>query len=135
VRGLILVHGFADVPGAIAFQLAKEWQPPLGVAGEALAWFAGKIGWWYMDIPSPENALSKLGPDIHVLFLTAEKDDQLPAIATQKLREALRKSSCRWEEQNLPGTHLRPSETELIREILSRSISWLGQEGLLSAGP
>lgn len=131
VQGLILAHGFGDIGGTIARQLEVEWRKSLGVLAPPLAWLVGRLAWWYMAIPAPEERLSQLQKHQSALLLSAAADDLIPKKSVQTLREALGKSQSTWEEQSIEGSHLRPNETALINDLLQRSIAWMKKRNLL----
>lgn len=129
-RGIILAHGFGDIPGTIAFRLEAEWGH--GLLSAWAAAFAAKFLWWYADVPAPEKKLRELGPRQKVLLMTADNDEMLPKKSVDVLREALRASKASWKEKSFPGTHLRPDEKELIKKLLAESERWMREEGLMN---
>lgn len=131
VSGLILIHGFADIPAAVAFSLGNRWRPKLGRFADPLAWLTGHFLWWLTGLEKPEDSLARMRASQRVLLLTAAQDDLLPPRSVAALRTALSKSAAIWQEKTLPGTHMRPGEKIVIDSLLDESISWLKHNGLL----
>lgn len=121
IAGLILVHGFGDIPGVIKSRMTKRF-------GAWPASIAARLLWWYADIPSPESRLEKLNGKVKVLLLTPKNDDLLPKSASESLRIALKKSRVEWSEQLMSGAHLRPDQPEMIEALLHESLNWLKEK-------
>lgn len=131
VRGLILAHGFVDVPKTAAHRLGERWRSKYGPLG---AWLARALMtgvWWYVSAPDPAESVARLAEHQRVLLLTARDDDLLPPDAAESLRAGLRASKAQWEEKIIPGAHMRPGETALIRRLLDLSLDWVARQGWL----
>ena len=130
VAGLILAHGFADIPNVIGFRIGASWEKKWGVLGR---WFGAAIGhllWWYADVPEPETKLAALGSQQKVLLLNAASEDLVPLESVAALRAALAKSAAKISEHKIPGAHLRPGEEETLKILLRESIDWLHASGI-----
>lgn len=131
VSALILLQGFAEIPLAIQERLAAKWEPKAGIFGRWGAWALAQFLWWYADIPAPEESLEKLRPHQKVLLIHAREEELLPRESVTAVRDAVARSKAKWEEKTLPGSHLRPGASEVIRQLGEASIRWMKEEGIL----
>ncbi|HEY8280460.1 MAG TPA: prolyl oligopeptidase family serine peptidase [Bdellovibrionota bacterium] len=131
VRGLILAHGFADVPAVISYRLAEALGRDYGIFGRWVGNFLGRGLSWYAELPATEDFLARLTKSQSVLLLTAKDDDLLPPEAVVALRKALGASQAKWEEKVFPGGHLRPGQQGVIETLLRESLDWMKREKIL----
>lgn len=133
VRGIILVHGFANVSETAAFLIERSWSKSIGFWAHGPAVLAAKMLWWYVELPSPAEKLAQLQEHQRVLLFTATQDDYLPPQTHEHLRESLRKSRASWEERKLNTTHIQPNRIDLIEKIVNESLKW--SEGISPRRP
>ena len=131
LKGVILVHGFGDIPQTAVHEMMRAWQPRYGIWIYPAAATIAHLGWWYLNMESPEEALQKLAPDQKVLVINAESDHFVPSQASEALWDALKKSRARAERVTMPGDHLMPGQDSKIAQILSFCTRWMGQQELL----
>jgi dienelactone hydrolase len=134
VRALILVHGFGDLPGTLAYRLitSKRFARNFGEIGRSIfAHSLGRIAWFLLDLPKPERVARKLPHDLPVLWLEASDDEMIPESSKASLREALAEDRTLLDTQVMKGRHLHPGDTAMIKDIILRSHAWLVERKIL----
>jgi dienelactone hydrolase len=134
VRALILVHGFGDLPGTLAYRLmqSKRFARSFGETWRSLfAHTLGQVAWFLLDLPKPERVARDLPRDLPVLWLEASDDEMIPESSKASLRNALAKDRTTLETQVMKGRHLHPGDTAMIRDIVIRSRKWLVERKIL----
>lgn len=129
--GVILVHGFGDVPGTAMHQLLRSWRERFGLLAYPLAWLLTQLSWTYLQAEAPEVAVEALTSDQHVLVITAENDSFIPPASSEALWAGIKRSPALAEREIMPGDHLQPGSDELIARILHRVSGWMAAKGLL----
>lgn len=130
-RGVVLAHGFADLPRTIRHQFARRWEPRLGPVGGGLAWLAQHLIGWLVELPEPERYAAQLRADQRVFVVTAASDEFIPAASSQALVDALRRSQAEVTVVQMPGTHMRGRNPEAIARLFELSTRWMREQGLL----
>lgn len=130
IAGLVLVHGFADVPGTIGEIVKKKWSSRLGVLAAPAAWLISQGGWMYFDAPAPEDSAKMLSKNQKVLMVVAEADTRIPKRSIEKLWRSLEQSQASRERILMPGDHLEPGATKLIAEITELVTDWMKKAAL-----
>lgn len=128
---VILVHGFADLPGMIQHQFARRWEPSAGWLGRAGAWMSSRLLHALLGLPSIEQAAASLKPGRRVLMIRAERDDFIPAASSLALEAALRRSGARVDLVVQPGGHVRGAAQEELKPVLEASLEWMRQQRLI----
>lgn len=123
--GLVIAHGFADVPRVIRHQFIRKWEPKYGVAGRVAAWLAERGITLLIDIPDPELFAERLRANQDVLLIDAAHDDFIPPEATAALLQALGRSEARLERQTTAGKHVRGHQAEAVEELYKLVEKWL----------
>lgn len=131
ISGVVLVHGFGDVPGTVEYQLIQKWKPRYGVFARPVAWMLSRLGWFYLDAPAPEQSARRLTSRQRVLVISAETDSYVPTAASNRLWEALESSSSHHERFMTPGDHVEADSEELIETIAGQVTAWLSRSELL----
>ncbi|HAR42411.1 MAG TPA: hypothetical protein DCS07_07230 [Bdellovibrionales bacterium] len=129
IAGLVLIHGFGDIPGVITHQLMRVWGPRYGRWTYPLAWALGQSAWKYLQLESPEQAVRNLRAHQKSLIVAAEQDSFIPSNATQSLRQAFKNQGA-YREIFMPGDHLQPGAGELIHSIMQLTQKWLEEVDL-----
>jgi dienelactone hydrolase len=128
---VILVHGFADLPGVIEHQFARRWEPKYGRPGRWGAWLSSRLLHGLLALPSIEDAAASLKPGQRVLMIRAERDDFVPAGSSLALEHALRRSQAQLDLVVQPGGHVRGSAQEELRPVLEASLEWMRRKKLI----
>lgn len=128
---VILVHGFADLPGVIQHQFARRWEPRAGWLGRAGAWMSARLLHALLGLPSIEQAAATLKPGQRVLMIRAERDDFIPTASSLALETALRRSGARVDLVVQPGGHVRGAAQEELKPVLEASLEWMAREKLI----
>lgn len=132
IPGVILVQGFGDVTAVVHNLFLRKYKKKLG---SWVKWPLWPLAWWivwYCEIPDINAHARQLGPKQQVLAVTAEEDDYVPKEASEVLWAALQDSDAQVEQMELPGGHLGVGDdTDLIAEILQRSLVWMEKANLL----
>lgn len=129
IRGLIIVHGFADVRGTIRHRLKQVFTERLGSMSGPAAWIASGLLYGILNPPDPEADVLKLRSDQSVLMIEATEDQFLPLNARTLLWDSLQKSPVRKKRIPMAGDHLQPGAHGLIDDIIAQSLSWLRELG------
>jgi dienelactone hydrolase len=130
ISGVVLVHGFGDVPNTIEHVALRSWQPRIGFLARPLAWVLSRLGWWYLKAPVPEREARLLEPSQRVLMITAEDDSFVPAESSDALWQALQNSLAQRERILMPGDHLQPGSKALLHKISEIVTSWMEKVSL-----
>ena len=125
ISGVVLVHGFGDIPGTATELLKRKWKPYLGFVAQPLAWMLTYGTWLYFETPSPEDYMKKLLPSQHLLLISAENDTRLPQKAVSSLWDSAKKARAEHEQIVVAGDHLDPGGDKPIKEITGLITEWL----------
>jgi dienelactone hydrolase len=125
IAGVVIVHGFGNIPETAENVLMKNWRTRFGIFARPLAWLLSRSLWMYLDLSPPEEFARRLDQHQQVLMITAARDSFVPAEATDSLWGALTDSTARLERQDLPGDHLMPGSNALIKQLMGRIQEWL----------
>lgn len=137
-RGLVLIHGFGQVPETIEAQLRHFWfregsSVPGFLAGP-ISWLLSRGAWIYLGEDSPENRALNLKPEQKIFVVDASDDSFIPAPAREAQWLALKNSPAGSVDRLiLPGDHLQPGAQDLIRTIMARVVEWMAKAGLLAS--
>lgn len=130
ITGIVLIHGFGDVPGTASHQLAKNWESRLGLFAHPAAWLFAKLAWLYLDCADPEDSARALRQNQRVLVISAENDSFIPAKSKERLLHSLEESSATIETLSMPGDHIQPGSSGLLKTISNRVSNWLLKQNL-----
>ncbi len=131
VRGLVVVHGFADVVSTASHRMLPALTRKLGVFAEPVSWIVSSASWWYVAGPEPEIDATKLVVGQKLLMVTAISDSFIPRESTEELWRSFSLSRAEVTRQDLPGAHLLPGASAQISEILKNVEHWMRQKELL----
>jgi dienelactone hydrolase len=131
ITGLVLVHGFGDIPNTVVHQLMRKWPAKYGIFAKPMAWILSHAGWLYLDAHNPEDSAENLSASQRVLMLTAKEDTFIPSASRESLWSALTRSQAQHERIDMPGDHLQPGAEKLISEISGIVTKWMEKTGLL----
>jgi dienelactone hydrolase len=134
VRALILVHGFGDLPGTLAYRLktSRRFARDFGETWRSIfANTLGQVAWRLLDLPKPEKVARQLPRELPVLWLEASDDEMIPESSKAALREALAEDRTLLDTQVMKGRHLHPGDTAMIKDIIARSRKWLVERKIL----
>lgn len=130
IPGLAVIHGFGDVPGVVAHQLIRRWEPEHGSWVRPFAHALAHLLNFATGAPSVERHASRLVSGQKVLVLIAADDERVPQSATDALVAGLRQSGAMIESELEEGGHLAGGEDPRIPALLNRTESWLIAQGL-----
>ncbi len=134
LKGVIIVHGFADVVSTASHRMTPGLRRKFGALGflaPPVAWTVASVSWWYVDGPVPEVDATKLTPGQKLLLVTADHDQFIPRESTELLWTNLKLSRAELTRMDLEGGHLVPGANAQISDILRRVEQWMRQKGLL----
>lgn len=131
ISGVVIVHGFGDVPGTVQHQLLRKWIPRYGAFARPMAWFLSNVGWLYLNGPAPESSARRLTSRQRLFMIAAEEDTFIPTASTEKLWSAIESSPAQRERLLMPGDHLQPGADALIEKITSQITDWMTRAELL----
>jgi dienelactone hydrolase len=129
ISGLMVVHGFGDVPNTVQHQFVRAWGDRWWAS--PLSWLLSRFAWLYVNIPAPETNARRLRPTQRTLMISAEKDTFIPRPASDALWAGIEESEATRERIWMPGDHLQPGSDRLISEILARCATWMDANHLL----
>lgn len=136
VAGLVLIHGFGDVVATARYQLERALVPRLGRSmGGLFSWLIAEAGWRYFEIEAPEEQVRKLREGLPVIWITPERDTQIPEAGVRALERGLLESRAQVDRWVTPGDHLHPGSEALIDQILLRVSDWMRARGILVKNP
>lgn len=130
VPGLVVIHGFADLPQVIGHQFASRWARDGRAWMWPLAWLLGHALDAYARLPDIEQQAARLRATQQVWMLSARDDARVPAAATESLRAAFARSAARLRHDTEDGGHLRGQSDPRIPRLLRRTEAWLIANGL-----
>lgn len=130
ISGLVVIHGFANVPEVITHQFAWRWAEDGRGWMQPLAWALGRFLNWYAEIPRIEVHAARLHAGQKVWMLSANDDALIPPRADAALREGFAASQATFEHETEAGGHLRGDKDPRIPELLRRTEHWLIANGL-----
>ena len=131
ISGVIIVHGFGDVPGTVKHQLLLRWQPKFGALAHPMAWLLSHLGWLYLDGPTPEASVLRLTSRQRVYMIQAEEDSYIPTASSTRLWNAIENSASQHERLITPGSHLQPQSERSIENISDHIVNWMKRSELL----
>lgn len=130
IPGLVVIHGFADVPRVISHQFAWRWAEDGRAWMQPLAWLLGRSLAAYAGIPRIENHAARLRAEQKVWMLSAKDDALIPPRANESLRAAFATSPAHFDYETEDGGHLRGEKDPRIPDLLRRTERWLVANGL-----
>lgn len=130
IPGLVVIHGFADVPRVISHQFAWRWDVDQRPWLQPMAWLLGRFLNSYADLPRIETHAQRLHAGQRVWMLSAQDDALIPPGANEALRKAFAASAARFEYETELGGHLRGEDDPRIPDLLQRTEAWLIAHGL-----
>lgn len=136
LSALVLVHAFGDVREAAAASLQAVFQrefPTFPALASWLGRFLGQGIWRVLGSPDPVGDAHRLPEGLRVYFLRAGEDSRIPALAVDRLEEALRKAPVRLDVERQAGDHLRPGDRAQLQEALKAVDAWLSRQGLIGS--
>jgi dienelactone hydrolase len=131
ISGVVVVHGFGDIPGTVKHQLSRSWQPKLGALAGPAAWLFSHLAWFYLDGPAPEDSALRLTSRQRVLMIQAEQDSYIPTSSSIRLWQAIDQSSAQRERIMTPGDHIQPTSERMIENISDQVVEWMKRVELL----
>jgi pimeloyl-ACP methyl ester carboxylesterase len=132
IPGVILVQGFADVVRVWQNLMTRKRRAKYGDWIDWPALWLARLIHWYCEIPDIAAHARRLRASQKVLVFNTIGDDYIPAEASEPLWRALEESPAQYERIMLTGKHLGVGDdSQLIADILQRSLSWLEQQALL----
>ncbi len=128
--GLVVVHGFGDLPGVIAQQFVRSLEPRYGswVRGPSRV-FAELLVWAY-ELPSPEQHARHLQAQQRALMIVAADDELIPLSASEVLWSGLQASTAAVERIDETGVHLRGGDDPRIAGLVRQATDWMSRSGL-----
>lgn len=136
VKGVVLVHGFADIPGTLAHQLVQTWtrQDRFGWFRKPLSYTLAWSAWFYLGLPSPLEVAENFRSDQDVLLFQAKNDHFIPKSDREALWNAVQASAAKSKRlEVMEGDHLQPHTTHLIAGIMERVTEWMQSKALLES--
>lgn len=130
IPGLVVIHGFAEVPRVIGHQFAWRWAEDGRAWLRPLAWLLGHALHAYAALPRIEDQASRLRDTQQVWMLSASDDALIPPAADDALRSAFARSAARLTYETEAGGHLRGDRDPRIPDLLKRTEAWLIASGL-----
>lgn len=127
IKGVVLVHGFGQIPSTAEHVILKSWLPRYGWAARLPAWILSRLTWIYLGVESPEESARELREGQQVLMITALGDTFIPRESSDSLWNALRESKANLTRKLMPTDHLQPGSERLIDEIIADVESWMGR--------
>jgi len=124
LNALVLVHSFGNVPQVITRHLQFAEVPKL------VAWPLAYLAWFYVDLPSPEQAAMQFREGQKILLIQAKEDRSILKEDFMSLKKALDQSKADSETQWMPGDHLKPGENQRIQKIVNRVLGWMERNSL-----
>ena len=132
IPGVILVQGFADVVRVWQNLMTRKRRAKYGEWIDWPALWLSKLIHWYCEIPDIAAHARQLRASQKVLVFNTVGDDYIPADASEPLWRALEESPAKYDRIMLTGKHLGVGDdSQLIADILQRSLRWMDQNGLL----
>jgi dienelactone hydrolase len=131
IPALIVIHGFGDARGVVAWQFERKWSRRYGEPGRWAAWLVGPLIGRLMGLPVIETHARGLRPEQRALMIRAESDRLIPQRASESLWQALRESPAQVEQVVQRGGHVSGRAGEQIEVLLGISVSWLQRQGLI----
>jgi dienelactone hydrolase len=124
---VIIVEGFADLPGTAAHRMRQLWGRKLGPLARPLSWTASRALLRWLRPPRPEEDAAALRQGQRVLVIDAERDTLLPEASRRGLLAALKSSRASVEVVTVPGEHLLAgrSPPEQMRRLEAVVARWL----------
>ena len=132
ISGVVLIHGFGDIPGTVRFRILQSWKSRFGPLTNPLAWLLSRLGWLYLDAPTPEVSVLQLKPNQRALMISAREDTIIPRESIESLALALDRSLAQKEKIFMDGDHLHPSSerNQTIEAISDQVIDWMKRVNL-----
>jgi hypothetical protein len=132
IPGVILVQGFSDVVRVWQNLMIRKRRAKYGDWIQWPALWLSRFIHWYCEIPDIAAHARQLRPTQKVLLFNTIGDDYIPAEASDPLWAALEASGATRERILLTGKHLGVGDdSQLIADILQRSLKWMDRNGLL----
>jgi dienelactone hydrolase len=132
VRGLILIHGFANVPATAGHRISQLWRERLPAflspLAEPASWMIANGAWWYSGLPDPRVKASKLSRSQKVLMFRAESDSFIPNELSVQIEQDLNKGGAKVEVVPTRGGHLHLELKQLMPQLLVESQKWISQD-------
>jgi dienelactone hydrolase len=133
---LVLVHSFGDVRVAATASLKALCQrafPAFPAVASLLGRIFGQGVWKILGSPDPVRDAHHLPEGLRVYFLRAGEDSRIPALAVDRLEEALRQAPIRLDVERQAGDHLRPGDRAQLQEALKAVDAWLSRQRLIGS--
>ena len=131
ISGIVIIHGFGDIPGTVKHRLLRRWEPKFGALAHPMAWLFSHLGWLYLDGPAPEESVLRLTSRQRVYMIQAEEDSYIPTASSSRLWKAIENSAAQHERLMTPGDHLQPDSNRAIENISDQIINWMKRSELL----
>lgn len=131
IKGVVLIHGFGNVPETAMNRLLKRWRPQWGILAYPMSWLLAHLGWIYFNTPSPEESARGLLPDQRVLMISAKEDSFVPQESSDALWHALEKSRAQHERVFTSGDHVQPGSQKLIDDMTTIVTAWMQKVEML----
>lgn len=131
LAGLVVVQGFADMPGVFARLLHDAWHEGPDWLRGPVSQLIGHAFVCYLGLPEPAEYAERLTQEQRVLMITATEDHRIPAESTEALWQALQRSAAQTQRLDLEGGHLRGIGDPAIADIMRRATGWMQAQGLL----
>lgn len=129
--GVVLLHGFGDLPHVLQYQFERPWRSHYGPFGVAMAWLARVTLLAFVNLPDPESDAARLRAHQRVLLVYADADKFIPAEATESLVNALRQSQAHVDLRHTPGGHVRGDNQAKIMMLFDLATAWMRAQDLL----
>ncbi len=136
LSALVLVHAFGDVRVAATASLEALCQRAFPASPAFASWLGKGLGqgiWRVLGSPDPVRDAYLLPEGLRVYFLRAGEDSRIPALAVDRLEEALRNAPIRLNIERQAGDHLRPGDRAQLQEALKAVDDWLSKQRLLDS--
>ena len=136
LSALVLVHSFGDVRVAATASLEALCQrafPAFPALASRMGRIFGQGVWRILGSPDPVRDAHHLPEGLRVYFLRAGEDSRIPALAVDRLEEALREAPVRLDVERQAGDHLRPGDRVQLQEALKAVDAWLSRQGLIDS--
>ncbi|MBY8966514.1 hypothetical protein KHP57_12460 [Algiphilus sp. NNCM1] len=131
IPGVVSVQGFGALEDVIAHQFHLAWGEDYGVVGRWAGSVVARLITWYADLPSPEAHAEQLRASQNALVIVSRDDQRIPQAASDALWEAVQASPAGARRIDMEGGHLYTGADAMIRQLLSITLDWKQDVGLL----
>ena len=132
IKGIALLHGFADIRNVLEHRLQQLWVSKYGSWAKPFIWLLSYFLWWYLDIEDPSKIIQTYDSDQHVLLIEAKYDEFIPKEAQTSLKMNLNKSDAIVKKKKYHSGHLMPGKENILKQMLHDVTQWMKKNSLLN---